>query len=105
MCIHNNQADLSLKVFHRGDVNDDGAVQLTDGVIVLNWLFKGGEVPSCVEAADADDNGAVNLTDAIYILQYLFLGGAPPPSPGPPGTGPCGPDDQGALGCVTYTSC
>ena len=75
----------SLPVFHRGDVNDDAIIQLTDAVYLLNWLFKGGPAATCVEAADADDNGQVNLTDAVFLLQYLFLGGGAPPLPGAPG--------------------
>ncbi|MEM7261529.1 MAG: LamG-like jellyroll fold domain-containing protein [Planctomycetota bacterium] len=93
--------------FHRGDVNDDGALNLTDAISILSFLFLGGTPPNCQEAADTNDDGAVNLTDAISVLGFLFLGGAPLPDPGPPLT-PCGPDRDGSpanLGCESYTSC
>ncbi|HBO53584.1 MAG TPA: hypothetical protein DD471_16460, partial [Planctomycetes bacterium] len=69
--------------FIRGDPDGNGAVQLTDGIFILNFLFLGGDSPGCLEAADADDNGAVQMTDGIYILNFLFLGGAAMPAPHP----------------------
>lgn len=91
-------------LFHRGDTDDDGVVQLTDAVRILNWLFRGGPEPTCLEAADADNSGEVQLTDAIRVLNYLFRGGPAPVAPGPH-TEPCGPDDDQVLGCESYTSC
>lgn len=70
--------------FVRGDVNSDGAINLTDGIAILSHLFQGTEVPQCRDAADADDNGALQLTDAIVIFQFLFLGEDPPREPSPP---------------------
>jgi hypothetical protein len=97
-------------IFNRGDADDNGALQLTDAIRVLSFLFLGQQAPTCMDAADADDNGRIELTDAIRILQFLFLGQAPPAPPGPPELGPCGPDptpnDAGTdLGCERYTSC
>ena len=92
-----------VNVFRRGDVTDDGNLNLTDAVRVLNFLFLGGEAPGCADVADADDNGRVELTDPIRVLNHLFLGGAPPPAPGTE----CGedptPDDLGecsSLSCA-----
>jgi len=93
--------------FHRGDANGSGGIELTDGVFVLNFLFLGGPMPSCMDAADADDSGSLQLTDGVAILNFLFLGGVAPPSPGPPGQ-PCGPDPAlpaDAIGCDVYTGC
>ena len=94
-------------VFHRGDPDDNGAIQLTDGIFILNFLFLGGGSPACFDAADADDNGSVQLTDGIFILNFLFLGGDAPPAPGMPGFGPCGPDTEAddPIGCDSYSSC
>ena len=98
-------------VFSRGDGNGDGALELTDGIIVLNYLFTGGEAPGCMEAADSDNDAQISLTDAVLILSYLFQGGNAPALPGPPGvnTG-CGPDTDvpgspGDLGCTSYSGC
>ena len=73
--------------FRRGDADGDGTVVLTDAVLILNWLFRGGPSPSCDDAADADDSGAANLTDPIVLLRWLFQGGNPPPAPGPASCG------------------
>jgi hypothetical protein len=75
--------------FRRGDATDDGAVDISDGVSILGFLFTGGPAPVCPDAADSDDNAAVDLSDAVWIFQYLFLGGPPPEAPGP---SVCGPD-------------
>ena len=32
-------------LFHRGDPDDNGAIQLTDGIFILNFLFLGGTPP------------------------------------------------------------
>ena len=88
----------------RGDVDDDGTVQLTDAVRILDFLFAGAEEPPCLETADADDNGTVQLTDAVRILTFLFASG---PALAPPGPEACGTDpaDSPHLGCASYTSC
>jgi hypothetical protein len=93
--------------FTRGDSTADGAVDISDAVCALLYLFAAGETPcrhpGCLDALDANDDGTLDITDPIYLLGYLFLGGTPPPPPVP---GACGPDptpDPGApgedLGC------
>ncbi|MBN1443859.1 MAG: hypothetical protein JXA90_14205 [Planctomycetes bacterium] len=92
-------------IFHRGDADDNGSLQLTDAIRILGWLYLGGAIPPCLDAADADNSGQIQLTDAIRILQYLYLGGQPPAPPGPPEGNACGPDDGTSLGCESYTHC
>ncbi len=94
-------------IFHRGDVDTDGVVAITDAVKLLGYLFLGEIEPGCLEAADADDDGQIQLTDAIRVLGYLFLGSEPPALPGPSDL-PCGPDAVGSpvfLGCSEYSGC
>jgi hypothetical protein len=96
-----------VKIFHRGDPNNDGAINITDGIYILNYLFLGGPKPTCLEAANPNDDASINITDGIYVLNYLFLGGPPPVAPGPTAL-PCGPDRAGSptnLGCDVYTKC
>ena len=69
--------------FRRGDVNQDGAVQLADAVAALQHLFAAGGDLSCEDAADADDDGALNLADPVRILAFLFSSGVAPAPPGP----------------------
>ncbi len=93
-------------LFHRGDADNDGGINVTDGVFILNFLFSGGATPSCRESADADDDGSINVTDGVFVLNFLFSGGAEPLPPGPLGM-PCGPDPDGSpdLGCDVYDGC
>ncbi len=89
--------------FLRGDSDGDGRVLITDPVLLLSWLFRGGPPPVCADAADTDDSGDLNLTDAINVLEFLFRGGPPPAPPGPRECGPdVKPDDLpscGGRGC------
>ena len=71
-------------VFNRGDPDDNGSVQLTDGIFILNFLFLGGAAPACFDSAAADNHGSVQLPDGIYLLNFLFLGVPAPVEPAPP---------------------
>ncbi len=89
--------------FTRGHVNPDDRLDLSDGIFTLFFLFRGGIVLPCPDAADVNDNGEVDLTDGIYIFNYLFLAGPVIASPFPA----CGVDetpdvltcDASTLGC------
>jgi len=90
--------------FIRGDSDENGSVQLTDGIQILNFLFLGGDSPSCLDAADVDNNGSIQMTDGIYLLNFLFLGDAPPAEPfNGCGADPSEPADK--LACESFDSC
>ncbi len=94
-------------VFHRGDSNTDGTVDISDAVAVLGYLFLGGSPLRCLEAANANDDTYIDLSDGIYILNFLFTGGPVPPSPGAP-PNPCGQDPgraEASHGCQAYDRC
>lgn len=62
-----------------GDVTNDGVVNVSDAIWLLNFLFKDGPAPklfTCV--ADANNDNVVSLSDAIIILNFLFKGGSSP---------------------------
>jgi len=63
----------------RGDVDRNGTLELTDAVVLLQFLFLGGEAPMCDATADADASEVLEVTDVVAILNYLFRGGAPLP--------------------------
>src|SRR5688572_19622403 len=97
--------------FRRGDADDNGVVNITDGVFALNALFLGGPQPTCLDAADANDDEKFEVTDGINILNFLFLDADTPPTPDPD---ICGPDikdiTSGTFGllrldCQTYMNC
>lgn len=83
--------------FLRGDAFEDGALDITDAIVILDHLFLGGPPPRCADAADSDDNGRIDISDPIRILVYLFLSPLDPPRAPFPSPG-CDPTDD-TLGC------
>lgn len=72
-----------------GDLNQDGALDLSDAISLLLYLFgddpvalpcEGGVEPGSANLLLLDVNGSngLNLSDAIFILDYLFGDGAEP---------------------------
>ncbi len=89
--------------FERGDANQDGSADVSDGVFTLNFLFvSGSSEPTCMKAADVNDDGVVDISDPMALLGFMFLGSPTIPPP----VGACGFDptpDQ--LGCATRGPC
>lgn len=82
-------------LFRRGDVDGDAVLRLTDGVLILSFLFR-GEQEICLDSMDTNDDGKINVTDAVVLFNYLFRGGGSLPEPaGREGLDPT-PDE---LGC------
>lgn len=71
------------RLFVRGDVNRDQAVNIADPIALLAHLFGGEPAPACPDAADANDDGVLDISDAVRILARLFGGSAPLPPPYP----------------------
>jgi hypothetical protein len=79
---HGSGAELGEVKFIRGDSNADGAVDLSDGIHTLGYLFSGtGGPPACLKAFDANDDGQVDISDALYTLRFLVLHEVQPPAP------------------------
>ena len=87
--------------FSRGDSNGDSAVDISDGIFTLGYLFLGSGDPSCQAAADANGDGSVNISDPTYTLVFLFGGGAAHPEPS--ACGRSSSDGDMAQGCATPT--
>lgn len=94
-------------MFRRGDANQDGGVDISDVVFMLEALipgtFEGPFVITCEDAADVNDDGQVNIADPINLLYVL---GVPPTPPPPPPYLFCGEDPtDDALGCDAADAC
>ena len=103
-CPEEAPPDFQEAEFVRGDANQDGTVDITDSIFILNWLCLGGPEPPCLDAADTNDDGCVNIVDAyLYPGVCPFLGlGSCEPFPPYPG---CGPDPKSDfLGCKSAPS-
>ena len=76
---------------HRGDVNGDSGdspqVDVSDLTYLVDFLFKAGAQPVCMEEANIDgsvggEGDLVNISDLTVLVDFLFRGGAaPPPCP------------------------
>jgi len=83
-------------VFTRGDSNGDGALDISDAVHTLSFLFLGESALECEDMADSNDDGEVDISDALRTLGHLFACDLPPPYPFPdPATDPT----QDAFSC------
>ena len=89
-----------LAFFRRGDVNDDGAINLSDPSSILGALFLGDSQPSCEAAGDTNGDDRVEIGDAVLLFNYLFAGGDSPAAPFPT----CGVDANTTLSCES-SSC
>ncbi|MEM7167179.1 MAG: dockerin type I repeat-containing protein [Planctomycetota bacterium] len=67
-------------MFSRGDANGDGAIDISDAVITLAYLFL-GEINTCIKALDVNDDGMANLLDPVFSLDYQFNQGTVPSAP------------------------
>ncbi|MCB2229099.1 hypothetical protein KQH82_00145 [bacterium] len=67
-----------------GNINNDpgGAVDLSDLIAYVDWLFNFGAEPPCLAACNTNGSSdcIVDLSDLIYLVNYLFLSG-PAPAP------------------------
>jgi len=88
--------------FQRGEANADGELNLSDAIFAVEYLFMGGEAPSCLKSADSNDDGDIDLADPIYLVGRLFLGGPEPDAP----TNACGVDlTVDDLSCEEFLAC
>jgi len=89
--------------FVRGNCNGDQAVDISDAVTILFYLFLGESEPRCLQGCDVNANAQVSIDDAIGLLRYLFSAdGFPIPAPAPGSD--CAPSEEGACeisNCVT----
>ncbi|MBR5685779.1 MAG: C10 family peptidase [Muribaculaceae bacterium] len=58
----------------RGDVNGDGAVDITDATTLINYLLSGDSTGLNLENANCDLTGTVDITDATTLINYLLNG-------------------------------
>jgi hypothetical protein len=88
--------------FVRGDVNQDGTLDVSDPISILMYLFvEGHGAPGCLDAADLNDSGALEIGDGVFGLSYLFAGGPPPAAPFPA----CGEDlTADDLTCADFSN-
>lgn len=70
------EANLTIRSFTPGDVNNDGSVSVTDVGCVINYILE--QVPSVfiAEAADLNNDGSISVTDVGIIINIILSDGA-----------------------------
>jgi hypothetical protein len=70
--------------FIRGDVNDNGLVNISDLLYLVDYIFSSGPPPPppC-DRADVNDDGTVDISDYNYLLDFMYSSGPEPPWPYP----------------------
>lgn len=66
----------------RGNVDDDpgDAIDISDLVYLVDFMFNTGPAPSCFWEADIDGSGIAptDISDLAYLVDYMFNGGPEP---------------------------
>ncbi len=90
--------------FRRGDLDESGAVDISDPINGLHNLFLGDFEITCQDAADFDDSGEVDISDMINSLLWQFASGSVAPLPGPFNCGLDPTPDKAVpdIGCQAY---
>lgn len=61
-----------------GDVDEDGILDASDVVFVINYLFLRGPAPNPLALGDPNGDCIINTSDVVYLINYLFIGGPEP---------------------------
>ncbi len=71
----------------RGNVDYDpgDAIDISDLVYLIDYMFNGGPAPVCwaeanVDGIGPDDASGIDMSDLVYLIDYMNTGGPPPPS-------------------------
>ena len=55
-----------------GDVNLDGAVDISDLLYLIDYYFQSGPPPPMLETADMDKNQLLDISDLMMLIDYMF---------------------------------
>lgn len=66
----------------RGNIDNDPdqIIDIEDLVYMVDFQFRGGPFPECVDEANVDAMGMVDISDLVYLVDYQFRGGNEPVS-------------------------
>ncbi len=88
--------------FIRGDVNEDGSIDVTDPIVALDYIYGVIDAPSCLQSLDVDADDLIGIGDALALLSYVFGTGSPPPVFPFPSCGVSLPD---TFTCLQHSAC
>jgi hypothetical protein len=65
--------------FLRGDTDENDKYTVNDVIFLAGYMFRGGSMPSPLEAGDVDNSGQVDIADMTYLINYMYHAGPRPP--------------------------
>ena len=66
-----NEISFPINIYKRGDVNNDGDIDIADAVCIVNHVV-GKPTPSFNDkAADVNDDGDIDIADAVRIVNFV----------------------------------
>jgi len=70
--------DIDLAAVVLGDVTGDLAIDISDLVYVVDYMFNGGPQPAPMMSGDLNCDGGIDIADLVRLVDYMF-NDAPPP--------------------------
>jgi hypothetical protein len=61
-----------------GDVDANGLSNVSDVVLLINYVFGSGSAPRPLSVGDVDCSGMISIADVVYFINYIFGGGQAP---------------------------
>ncbi len=73
---NSEEADFEITIINLesllGDANNDGIVNITDIVAVINYIMNGSAAPFVFENADVNGDGIINVLDITGIVNIIY---------------------------------
>ena len=67
-----SSSELTVKDYMLGDVNNDGIINITDAIGIVNHVLKNTPAVFVEGAADVNMDGFINVTDAIAVINMIL---------------------------------
>ncbi|MCK4372021.1 MAG: hypothetical protein KAW61_02690, partial [candidate division Zixibacteria bacterium] len=62
-----------------GDFDNDGTIgDITDLVLLVDFMFNDGPPPVFMQSADFDGDDEITIADLVFLVDYMFNNGPPP---------------------------
>jgi hypothetical protein len=68
-------ADSMFVLSGKGDVTDDGQIDIGDVIYLTNYLYKKGPMPNPSTKGDVNCDDKIDLGDLVYLINYLYKAG------------------------------
>ena len=68
------EVELEAPEFLRGDVNNNGQVDINDVTVLINFVLSGDSTGVNLEAANTDQQGGVDINDVTALIARVLTG-------------------------------